>query len=104
MALAEAANPTIQTEGGGEHKEKEECEISCTECEKIDKLVRKYGKKTFEYEKDFFSFTCFLYLRENDDNFALNANKRSQALYSTIIVAITILSMLICMFLEVLER
>jgi len=43
-------------------------------------------------------------LRENEEHFAMNPSKRSQALYSTVIVAVTILSMLICMLIEMIEK
>jgi len=70
---------------------------------KREHLRKTFSEKEFEFEEDFFAFTCFCYLRRNEPLFMLNPKKRGQALYSTLLIFAVIISMLVCMLLALVE-
>jgi len=64
-------------------------------------------KRTLEVEEDFFTLTCFSYLKVNADaesGWGIKPEKQSQMFYSTLIVAIVVLSMQFCMLGEMFTK
>lgn len=64
-------------------------------------------KSKLEVEEDFFTLTCFSYLKVNADTehgWGIKPEKQSQMFYSTLIVAIVVLSMQFCMLGEMWGR
>jgi len=63
--------------------------------EKIEEIEKDYAQKIVEVEEDFFTYTCFLYLTENREKYYINETKASQALYSSLMISIVIMTMLL---------
>ena len=67
---------------------------------------RATDKSEFDFEEDFFTLTCFSYLKVNADHatgWGIKPEKQSQMLYSSLLVMIVVLSMLFCMLTELLN-
>ena len=62
-------------------------------------------KSELEVEEDFFTLTCFSYLKINKEYemWGITSEKQSQLLYSCILITIVVISMLICMLTELLN-
>ena len=68
-----------------------------------DLTERATDKSELEVEEDFFTLTCFSYLKVNSEiegGWGIGPEKQSQMLYSCYLVSIVVLSMLFCMLLE----